>query len=879
MEVRGLAKARTPKAKFSFIRARDDNQNIRSPSSQKRQRDNTDSGETGKRQKLHFESSSTTLNDPLVTYKMNLRTEREIFEVEDGVKVWVIRDWNGSRLQEGKYVVVEKMETAFTNASGCSHSFWICSCREASNQRQRLVETSQTVTEVFEEFVCREEALYCIHCRLVSSFDDENATELEENSEGDEDEDNPVSFIRADPLLAMVSCDGSRALVGTTTRQRYLHCLTCDFGTRNCPHVNAYREWLQEEGLDEPVDDGEKSTSLPSAKSWKAIPYPLPDDLRELQHDYDSGTLALPENLVPEIPDSCCPNGFAWDSRDPVEEGWSHDETVTVYTEQCSFRQTNADGELKDIKVYYRLCTGECRCVLQYDGQEDLLFNLNNRDLITYSLLFRYLHLMLEARNPLAAFHRAYQRQVRSIGHGDVLPLHKLRLAWDCFSQLLAIDWEKSFKCTLCGSQPDVIICDGTSLGFRKDLIKHDTQNTQQPTTSQVQGSDHKERVFIPASQSRVLLSQYAGVNPRQKKRGKAIRPNALSAQQYHELVSSLSTFPHLSSLATLLQRLSCNGSHRIAPDPYKKFLSELAKNSPLCGMLQIDHSEAEGSTKAIVRSVVQNRFNLFDSANAAVFERLRGEAPILVDFLFGVYKAEGSRIPEDVAALVSDIVDRVSVPFRHEHDSTVYPPPEGEDIFGGYSFFPTMPPVRGQATYAKDAVHRRRTKACRDPGQRCNKLYGGHPTLSPGIFTAFCRHGVCYGFTILKCHESPRHPFEILMGRFSRAPRVIVYDNACRLHQYCLNREPTFFRDTLFCVDRLHWINHTGCSAGYCMDSYHNHSSIDVQKINSQVNEQANAGLKRIKAQLAYMAPRKFLFSVALFLAFKNMDKQHQVD
>ncbi|CAH1248537.1 Hypp8217 [Branchiostoma lanceolatum] len=38
----------------------------------------------------------------------------------------------------------------------------------------------------------------------------------------------------------------------------------------------------------------------------------------------------------------------------------------------------------------------------------------------------------------------------------------------------------------------------------------------------------------------------------------------------------------------------------------------------------------------------------------------------------------------------------------------------------------------------------------------------------------------------------------------------------------------PTFFKDTLFCVDRLHWLNHTGCSYGHCMDSYQNHGAID---------------------------------------------------
>lgn len=42
-------------------------------------------------------------------------------------------------------------------------------------------------------------------------------------------------------------------------------------------------------------------------------------------------------------------------------------------------------------------------------------------------------------------------------------------------------------------------------------------------------------------------------------------------------------------------------------------------------------------------------------------------------------------------------------------------------------------------------------------------------------------------------------------------APKVIIYDNGCNLHNYCLNREPTHFKESWFLVDRLHWANHTG--------------------------------------------------------------------
>ena len=122
--------------------------------------------------------------------------------------------------------------------------------------------------------------------------------------------------------------------------------------------------------------------------------------------------------------------------------------------------------------------------------------------------------------------------------------------------------------------------------------------------------------------------------------------------------------------------------------------------------------------------------------------------------------------------------------------------------------------------------------------------------------------------------HESPRHPFEIFRSRFPAPPETIIYDNACKLHQYCLNREPAFFRNTKFLVDRFHWKGHIGCSGGYSLDAY-KHSAF--KEINSQVNEQANAGLQRIKGQLAYMSFDNFMLTLSLFLAVKNKDIQNK--
>ena len=165
---------------------------------------------------------------------------------------------------------------------------------------------------------------------------------------------------------------------------------------------------------------------------------------------------------------------------------------------------------------------------------------------------------------------------------------------------------------------------------------------------------------------------------------------------------------------------------------------------------------------------------------------------------------------------------------------SSCYLPPTADEL----SFFPNLPLLSGHGNYAADKSLKTHDS------DSCRKASYGHPSLSPGIFTVFCPHGVCYVFEVMQSCESPKHPFSIFRQRFLKAPQVIVYDNACKLHQYCLNHEPHFFRSTLFVVDQFHWRGHVGCSAGYCLNTY---KQMAIKDINSQVNEQANAGLQRI--------------------------------
>ena len=89
-----------------------------------------------------------------------------------------------------------------------------------------------------------------------------------------------------------------------------------------------------------------------------------------------------------------------------------------------------------------------------------------------YGFLFQYLHNMIEGRNPLTAYLQACERSFAAQSLTPPVSIKQLRHAWNAFARLLKIDMKSSFQCPICGDSPQVVICDGTMLGFRKDLLE-----------------------------------------------------------------------------------------------------------------------------------------------------------------------------------------------------------------------------------------------------------------------------------------------------------------------------------------------------------------------------------------------------------------------
>ena len=99
-----------------------------------------------------------------------------------------------------------------------------------------------------------------------------------------------------------------------------------------------------------------------------------------------------------------------------------------------------------------------------------------------------------------------------------------------------------------------------------------------------------------------------------------------------------------------------------------------------------------------------------------------------------------------------------------------------------------------------------------RDP-DFCNKAYETAETFSFGFLSVgcCCQLNQTLGFELLLNKESPKNLFRLLMCRdleFSRL-RGIIFDHACGLNQYIMNREPQRFQYLRTLVDGVHFCGH----------------------------------------------------------------------
>ena len=103
-----------------------------------------------------------------------------------------------------------------------------------------------------------------------------------------------------------------------------------------------------------------------------------------------------------------------------------------------------------------------------------------------------------------------------------------------------------------------------------------------------------------------------------------------------------------------------------------------------------------------------------------------------------------------------------------------------------------------------------------------CQKPENTSKTQASGVFSfgCLCPKSITMGFELMKNPESPHNVFRFLMTRDflqNEGPSLegIVYDNACTLNKYLLNREAKQFQWMRTLVGGMHWSGHRRTRAG----------------------------------------------------------------
>jgi len=196
------------------------------------------------------------------------------------------------------------------------------------------------------------------------------------------------------------------------------------------------------------------------------------------------------------------------------------------------------------------------------------------------------------------------------------------------------------------------------------------------------------------------------------------------------------------------------------------------------------------------------------------------------------------------------------AVPIPH-----TYNPPSGT----AYYFTETGDKLREQPCYLINDTIDKKSK-----GETCTKIF---PKVSSGgfgyMFLFFCPiHGHCYGFHLVDGAEGRKDPFSALYKYKPSPPEELFYDFACQLNEYCLNREPMFFRMMRVWHDIFHGFNHI------CVPCFKSTRVLGLTHVNSEICEQFNSYLQSIKYTGSHLSQINFMLFSQFMIFLWNRQK-----
>lgn len=487
------------------------------------------------------------------------------------------------------------------------------------------------------------------------------------------------------------------------------------------------------------------------------------------------GNYILPESISPLYDDQLvCQHGAGYTPGD--DNLLLVSPNLTIYTE--------TSDRIHPIPTYGRPTEGNCKCVLQADTHHLLLWNMGSGKFIDYLFLHNHFHKMVSSGIAMNANFNARKTSLSNIGLHTSLSYQLFVRACNGYARMIQFKKE-DFLCSNCGDSPKYIVCDGKTDGPTKRKVDHikELDKAEDDTSVLCQGSLFNDRVFLSSNSERKLVCN--------------LLTNSISSDEFLE--SERISTENGRMVKTLVERISLSWPEEF-PKAYKRFLGNICKISSVAGFLQVLSAEPLD----FLAEFCQQTLEIRSAANSVKQTRVVEELPALWPNIVEILNLEKSNfLPDDVSEIILKLITIrkntfLSAAVRSQDDYVEW---ENTEVEHPSQYYPNWPIWRYPKKYLV-----RNVSDC----EFCTKEFNKHTDFSYGVFSVGCAcpKNITYGYEIMLCRESAHNIFRLLMCRDVdlHALQGVIFDHACGLDQYLLNREPREFEYMRCLVDGAHW-------------------------------------------------------------------------
>ena len=616
------------------------------------------------------------------------------------------------------------------------------------------------------------------------------------------------------------------------------------------------------------------------------------------------------ESLMPETPGTChC--GIPYSEKDIIQ---TKDVTVYLRAPYCS----------RTIPCYSVRCqAGNEDCTIHYTGIHDGLWRVSRDAAVELDILVSAARDFVKQSGPsLQSIWETIQDRYLHYGIGSNAGfIHSNTFRLGLFNVCKALNTyegaiNKVFSekpemkppncmlCPICKDSPRVVICDGTTMTLKKKLchakaftnvhdksyklLRRHNKNVRcffgsEPTDQKMSSQIRKKRDMLMSSYLKIggkskglldlfgdwiledieMQERFAHFEEMREKAALWDLGEFLDWVQASKIQGSLSTHAR-EAIVTFLRHISTMD----AVSSYIPYSVAVRLEEYLSGEHSVIPAEALGGfgfvLEHLFRSVLINGTVTVPNELRKMLDRLIYRSKLIYE-----YRREWRHPLDNNRDPYRDRELGDEIPEEQRRPSVV----SGEYLDSG--IISGLPRIRHRPSYqadnASEGSQRDKPRPTK-PMKECRHAFGDSCGRTGGIFTCMCEHGIAYASWVIKTSEGRDDPFTFLTCFLKEAPSVVVYDFACGLMDYCLNRAPEYFKHCRFVVDKFHERNHEGCSEAMRMVQFY--SSGEVAPPNTQLCEQINKHMKRYKKTLHNMKQYGFMTMLRAVLEAWNVSK-----